>query len=93
MLFIESWLKKGFEDVDHSCSSKIKEFVGVISDSESERMEEQAAAIIRLVDDPEYVGRTGPSITTVADWVFRSASVSQKVLHGYDANLLHDLQV
>lgn len=63
LLFIESWLKKGFEDVDLSCSSKIKEFAGVISDSESERMEKKAATIARLVDDPEYVGRTKPSIT------------------------------
>ncbi|KAI0255388.1 ras guanine nucleotide exchange factor domain-containing protein [Lactifluus subvellereus] len=55
LLFIESWLKKGFEDVNLSCSSKIKEFAGVISDSESERMEKKAAEIARLVDDPEYV--------------------------------------
>jgi hypothetical protein len=54
-MFIESWLKKGFEDPDLTCSSKIKEFVGSISGSESDRMETKAEEIASLVDDPEYV--------------------------------------
>ena len=59
LLFIESWLKKGFEDPELTCSSKIREFACSVSGSEniSETMEEKAREIARLVDDPDYVSR------------------------------------
>ncbi|KAI0303378.1 hypothetical protein B0F90DRAFT_1816199 [Multifurca ochricompacta] len=53
LLFIESWLKKGFEDEDLRCSSMIEEFV--LSVSGSQIMEEKAKEIASLINDPENV--------------------------------------
>ena len=56
LLFIESWLKKGFEDSELTCSSKIREFA--LSVTGSQKMEEKAEEIASLVDDPDYVGQS-----------------------------------
>ena len=56
LLFIESWLKKGFEDSELTCSSKIREFA--LSVTGSQKMEEKAGEIASLVDDPDYVGQS-----------------------------------
>ncbi|KAF8497034.1 ras guanine nucleotide exchange factor domain-containing protein [Russula emetica] len=57
LLFIESWLKKGFADEDLKCTSMIKQLVLPLVDSEtiSEKMEAKAKEIARLIDDPDYV--------------------------------------
>ncbi|KAI0003230.1 hypothetical protein BJV74DRAFT_881692 [Russula compacta] len=64
LLFIESWLRKGFEDEDLRCSSIIKEFALAIVGSEA--MEAKAAEIARLIEDPDYVclrqPRSGPRL-------------------------------
>jgi hypothetical protein len=59
LLFIESWLKKGFADEDLKCTSMIKELVLPLVHSEtiSEKMEAQAKEIARLIEDPDYVRR------------------------------------
>jgi hypothetical protein len=59
LLFIESWLKKGFADEDLKCTSIIKELVLPLVDSEkiSEKMEAEAREIARLIEDPDYVRR------------------------------------
>jgi hypothetical protein len=64
LLFIESWLKKGFEDGELKCSSMIKEVVFALVDSEtvSETMEAKAREILNLINDPEYVRRNRSSI-------------------------------
>ena len=53
--FIESWLKKGFEDPELTCSSKIREFARSVTGSQT--MEDKAREIASLVDDPDYVGQ------------------------------------
>jgi hypothetical protein len=57
LLFIESWLKKGFQDVELKCSSMIKELVLTVvgSESVSQTMEAKAREIASLIDDPNYV--------------------------------------
>ena len=64
LLFIESWLKKGFADEDLKCSSMIKEFVLPLVDSEtiSKKMETEAKEIARLINDPDHVRRSRSSI-------------------------------
>ena len=64
LLFIESWLKKGFADEDRKCSSMIKELVLPLVDSEtiSEKMEAKANEIKHLIEDREYVRRSRSSI-------------------------------
>jgi hypothetical protein len=64
LLFIESWLKKGFADEDLKCTSMIKELVLPLVDSEtiSEKMEAQAKEIARLIKDPDNVRRIRSSI-------------------------------
>jgi hypothetical protein len=64
LLFIESWLKKGFADEDLKCTSMIEELVLPLVDSEtiSEKMEAQAKEIARVIKDPGYVRRSRPSI-------------------------------
>jgi hypothetical protein len=63
LLFIESWLKKGFEDGELKCSSTINEFVLALVGSEtiSETMESKAREIVNLIDDPDYVRCSRPS--------------------------------
>ena len=56
LLFIESWLKKGFEDPELTCSSKIREFA--LSVTGSQIMEEKAGEIASLIDDPDHVGQS-----------------------------------
>ena len=57
LIFIESWLKKGFEDEGLKCSLMIKEFVLALVDSEtvSETMQAKAREIASLIEDPNYV--------------------------------------
>jgi hypothetical protein len=57
LLFIESWLKKGFADDDLKCTSMIKELVLPLVNSEeiSEKMEAEAREIARLIKDPDCV--------------------------------------
>ncbi|KAF8496699.1 hypothetical protein F5888DRAFT_1832576 [Russula emetica] len=64
LLFIESWLKKGFADEDLKCTSMIKQLVLPLVDSEtiSEKMEAKAKEIARLIEDPDYVRRSRSSI-------------------------------
>lgn len=53
LLFIERWLKKGFEDPELTCSSKIREFARSVYGSHT--MEAKAKEIVSLVDDPDYI--------------------------------------
>ena len=64
LLFIESWLKKGFADEDLRCTSMIKELVLPLVDSEtiSEKMEAKAKEIALLIEDSDYVCRSRSSI-------------------------------
>jgi hypothetical protein len=64
LLFIESWLKRGFADEDLKCTSMIEELVLPLVDSEtiSEKMDAEAEEIARLVRNPDYVRRNRPSI-------------------------------
>ncbi|KAF8497030.1 ras guanine nucleotide exchange factor domain-containing protein [Russula emetica] len=57
LLFIGSWLKKGFADEDLKCTSMIKQLVLPLVDSEiiSEEMEAKAKEIALLMEDPDYV--------------------------------------
>ena len=56
---MESWLKKGFEDPELTCSSKIREFARSITsrNTGSQTMEAKAKEIETLVDDPGNVGQ------------------------------------
>ena len=56
LLFIESWLKKGFEDLDLTCSSKIRDFARSVTGSQT--MEEKAREIASLVDTPDHVSQS-----------------------------------
>jgi hypothetical protein len=62
LLFIESWIKKGFEDEDLTCSSKIREFILAISESGPEELKAKAVEILNTIFDPDYVGRDRLSI-------------------------------
>jgi hypothetical protein len=64
LLFIESWLKKGFADEDLECTSMIEELVLPLVDSEtmSEKMEAKAKDIARLIKHPDCVRRSRSSI-------------------------------
>ena len=62
LLFIKSWIKKGFEDEDLKCSLMIKELVLPLVGSVSEKMEAEAEEIKRLIDEPDYVRRSRSSI-------------------------------
>ena len=57
LLFIESWLKKGFADENLKCTSMIRELVLPLVGSEtiSEKMKAKAKEIVRLIEDPNYV--------------------------------------
>ena len=96
MLFIESWLKKGFDDGELNCSSMIKEVVFALAGSKtvSETMEAKAREIADLLEDPDYVRRNRSSVdvdVTLTD-VFRSAFACQRNVAHYDANPLHGPQ-
>ena len=69
LLFIESWLKKGFADEDLKFTSMIKELVLPLVGSEiiSEKMETKAKEIARLIHDPDYVRRSRSSIDVDVD--------------------------
>jgi hypothetical protein len=64
LLFIESWLKKGFEDEELKCSSMIKEFILALVGSETiaETTGSKAREIASLIDDPDYVRCSRSSI-------------------------------
>jgi hypothetical protein len=53
LLFIESWLKKGFEDDELDCSMMIRRFVLAIRGSET--MEAKAKEIAGLIESPNSV--------------------------------------
>jgi hypothetical protein len=55
LLFIESWLKKGFEDEDLGCSSKIREFALVVCELGSQELKAKAAEIASMIYNPDYV--------------------------------------
>ena len=61
LLFIESWIKKGFEDPELICSSRIREFVRSVTGSRT--MEVKARQIEILVDDPAHVGQNERALT------------------------------
>jgi hypothetical protein len=56
LLFIESWLNKGFEDEELKCSSSVKEFILTIARSG----EAKAMEIASMVENPDYVRRSRP---------------------------------
>ncbi|KAH8980822.1 hypothetical protein EDB86DRAFT_3087571 [Lactarius hatsudake] len=58
LVFVESWLKKGFEDPELTCSSKISEFARSVSGSQT--MEAKAREVVDLVDDPDHVRLRNP---------------------------------
>ncbi|KAH9001757.1 hypothetical protein EDB92DRAFT_1812453 [Lactarius akahatsu] len=58
LVFVESWLKKGFEDPELTCSSKIREFARSVSGSQT--MEAKAREVGDLVDDPDHVRLRNP---------------------------------
>jgi hypothetical protein len=60
LLFIKSWIKKGFADEDLICTSMIKELILPLVNCEiiSEKMEAEANGIARLIEDPNYVRRS-----------------------------------
>jgi hypothetical protein len=94
LLFIESWLKKGFADEDLECTSMIKGLILPLVGSEtiSETMEAKANGIARLIDDPDYVRRSRSLIdvdVTANQETFRSASATLTILLCYEANLLN----
>ena len=64
LLFIESWLQRGFADEDLTCTSMIKELILPLMGSEkiSEKMEAVAKEIARLIEDPDCVRRSRLSI-------------------------------
>ena len=64
LLFIKSWIKKGFEDEYLKCSSMINELVLPLVDSKaiSQTMEAKAKEIARLIEDSDYVRRNRSSI-------------------------------
>ena len=88
LLFIESWLRKGFEDEELELSATIKAFANAIRGSQT--MEVKAAEISSLVDDRTYVGGYRPSIGVATNRIFRSTSASQGLVPGYEANALYD---
>ena len=53
LIFIESWLKRGFEDEELKCSARLKDFV--LSIRGSGTMEEKARELASLIDNPDYV--------------------------------------
>ena len=96
LLFIESWLKKGFADKDLKCTSMIKKLVLPLVDSKtiSEKMEAEAKEIARLIDDPDCVRRSRSSVDVESSmWrltkIFRSASANLKTVLRYEANPLN----
>ncbi|KAF8273843.1 hypothetical protein EI94DRAFT_1715048 [Lactarius quietus] len=58
LLFVESWLKKGFEDPDLICSSRIREFARSVTGCQT--VEEKAREIASLVDALDHVRRSNP---------------------------------
>jgi hypothetical protein len=67
LLFVESWLKKGFEDEELKCSARIKDFALAISGPV--HMETKAQEIVSLIDNPDYVCRNRPFICVATDRV------------------------
>jgi hypothetical protein len=55
LLFVEKWLKKGFEDEESRCSSTVYEFACAVSGSDT--MEAKAQEIASLIENPDYVRR------------------------------------
>jgi hypothetical protein len=93
LLFIESWLKKGFADEDLKCTSMIKELVLPLVSCEaiSEKMEAEANEIVRLIEEPNYVRRSKIIYRCRCrrlTKIFRSASGSLKTVLRYRADLL-----
>ena len=89
MLFIDSWLQKGFEDEDLSCSSKIREFALAIFESGAQELKAKAADIASMIYNPDYVGlQQAHLITATLTGLVRSISANQEASSGYDANLL-----
>jgi hypothetical protein len=94
LLFIESWLKKGFEDEDLSCSSRIREFALAIFEWGSQELKEKAAEIASMIYNPDYVSlkRTMTISHGDAYRTVRSTSANQEASSGYDVNLLEGLR-
>ena len=87
LLFIESWLKKGFEDEGLSCSSKIREFVLSTSESGtgSQELKAKAAEIASMIYNPDYVGfAANPSQSSrrLLPGMYRSTSANQEASSG-----------
>ena len=92
LLFIESWLEKGFADEDLKCTSMIEELVSPLVDSEtiSEKMEAEAKEIARLIKHPVYVRRSRSSIDMrQLTKIFRSTSANLKTILRSEANPLN----
>jgi hypothetical protein len=75
LLFIESWLRKGFADENLKCTSMIKELILPLVGSEtiSEKMEAKAKEIANLIEDPDSVrqSRSSIDVDVTADQVFQ----------------------
>jgi len=70
LLFVEDWLKKGFEDEDLSCSSRIRKFVVAVFESGGQELKAKAADIVNMIYNPDYVGfAVDPSCHCDAYWV------------------------
>jgi hypothetical protein len=94
LLFIESWLKKGFEDEDLRCSSRIREFALAISEWGSQELKAKAADIASMIYNPDYVSshQTEYISHCGAYQTVRSTSANQEASSGFDVNLLEGLQ-
>ena len=90
LVFIESWLQKGFEDPELTCSAKIREFARSVTGSQT--MEAKAREIVALVDDPAHVSQNERALNEIANsgcfCLFRSASAIQKVVPPYEVDPL-----
>jgi hypothetical protein len=75
-MFIESWLKTGFEDEELKCSARLKEFILAIRGSST--MEEKARELASLIDSPDHVCCNTPSIYMITDRSFLGPSASTK---------------
>jgi len=87
LLFIESWLKNGFEDEELKLSSTIRQFVLAIKGSKT--MGASAKEMASLIETPDCVRHKQNHLSMViADQLFRSAGANQGAVPSYDANLL-----
>ena len=87
LLFIESWLKNGFEDEELKLSSTIRQFVLAIKGSEIIGAKaKEMASLIEIPDCVRHKQNRLSMVTAVQN--FRSPGANQGAGPSYDANLL-----